>query len=44
MKTARIHNFGGPEVIVVEDVAVPVPGSGEVLVQVAATGGGPWTL
>src|SRR6185369_4770389 len=24
------------------DVAVPVPGSGEVLVQVAATGVGPW--
>jgi NADPH:quinone reductase-like Zn-dependent oxidoreductase len=42
MKAARIHNFGGPEVIVVEDVAVPVPGSGEVLVQVAATGVGPW--
>jgi NADPH:quinone reductase-like Zn-dependent oxidoreductase len=42
MKAVRIHNFGGPEVIVVEDVAVPVPGSGEVLVQVAATGVGPW--
>jgi NADPH:quinone reductase-like Zn-dependent oxidoreductase len=42
MKAARIHNFGGPEVIVVEDVAVPVPGSGEVLVQVAASGVGPW--
>src|SRR5215510_9043851 len=42
MKAARIHNFGGPGVIVVEDVAVPVPGSGEVLVQLAATGVGPW--
>src|SRR5262245_44700878 len=42
MKAARIHNFGGPEVIVVEDVAVPAPGLGEVLVQVAATGVGPW--
>ena len=42
MKAARIHNFGGPEVIVVEEVAVPVPGSGEVLVKVAATGVGPW--
>jgi len=42
MKAARIHNFGGPEVIIVEEVAVPVPGSGEVLVKVAATGVGPW--
>jgi NADPH:quinone reductase-like Zn-dependent oxidoreductase len=42
MKTARIHNFGGPDVIVVDDVAVPVPGPGEVLVQVAATGVDPW--
>jgi NADPH:quinone reductase-like Zn-dependent oxidoreductase len=42
MKAARIHSFGGPEVIVVEDVAVPVPASGEVLVRVAAAGVGPW--
>jgi NADPH:quinone reductase-like Zn-dependent oxidoreductase len=42
MKAARIHNFGGPEVIVVEDVPVPVPASGEVLVRVAASGVGPW--
>ncbi len=41
-KAAQIHSFGGPEVIVVEDVAVPVPRSGEVLVQVAAAGVGPW--
>lgn len=42
MKVARIHNFGGPEVIVVEDVPIPVAGPGEVLVRVAATGVGPW--
>jgi NADPH:quinone reductase-like Zn-dependent oxidoreductase len=42
MKAARIHKFGGPEVIVVEDVPVPVPASGEVLVRVAAAGVGPW--
>ena len=42
MKAARIHNFGGPEVIVIEDVPVPVPASGEVLVRVAAAGVGPW--
>lgn len=42
MKAARIHNFGGPEVIVVEDLPVPVAGPGEVLVRVAAAGVGPW--
>src|ERR1044072_455369 len=42
MKAARIHNFGGPEVIVVEDVSVPVAGPGEVLVRVGASGVGPW--
>lgn len=42
MKAARIHNFGGPEVIVVEDLPVPVAGPGEVLVRVAGSGVGPW--
>src|SRR6185369_7293188 len=42
MKAARIHNFGGPEVIVVEDLPLPVAGPGEVLVRVAGSGVGPW--
>ena len=42
MQAARIHNFGGPEVIVVEDVPVPDAAPGEVLVRVAASGIGPW--
>jgi NADPH:quinone reductase-like Zn-dependent oxidoreductase len=42
MKAARIHKFGGPEVIVIDDVPVPVPASGEVLVRVAAAGVAPW--
>jgi NADPH:quinone reductase-like Zn-dependent oxidoreductase len=42
MKAARIHSFGGPEVIVVEDVPRPVPGAGELLLRVAAAGIGPW--
>jgi NADPH:quinone reductase-like Zn-dependent oxidoreductase len=42
MKAARIHNFGGPEVIVVEDIPRPTPATGEVLVRVAAAGVGPW--
>jgi len=42
MKAARIHKFGGPEVLVIDDVVTPAPGAGEVLVKVAATGVGPW--
>jgi NADPH:quinone reductase-like Zn-dependent oxidoreductase len=42
MKAARIHRFGPPEVIVVEDVPRPIPARGEVLVRVAAAGVGPW--
>src|SRR5437667_9440620 len=42
MKAARIHSFGGPDVIVVEDVPRPVPAPGELLVRVVAAGVGPW--
>src|SRR6476646_4687520 len=42
MKAARIHRFGPPDVIVVEDIPRPSPATGEVLVRVAATGVGPW--
>src|ERR1044072_3063221 len=42
MKAARIHEFGPPSVLVVEDVPRPTPGPGEVLVRVAASGVGPW--
>lgn len=42
MKAARIHKFGPPEVIVVEEIPRPVPMAGEVLVRVAAAGVGPW--
>lgn len=42
MKANRIHVFGGPEVIVFEDVPRPAPGVGEVLVRVHAAGVGPW--
>ena len=42
MKAARIHNFGGPEVIVFEDVPRAMPANGDVLVRVAAAGVGPW--
>ena len=42
MKANRIHRFGGPEVILFEDVPRPTPGTDEVLVRVHAAGVGPW--
>ena len=42
MKAARIHQFGPPDVIVIDDVTRPRPRPGEVLVRVAAAGVGPW--
>jgi NADPH:quinone reductase-like Zn-dependent oxidoreductase len=41
MKAARIHSFGGPEVVAVEDVALPRPKPDEVLVRVHAAGVNP---
>jgi len=38
MRAIRIHTFGGPEVMRLEEVAAPVPGPGEALVRVAAAG------
>ncbi len=42
MKAARIHCFGPPDVVAVEDVPVPSPGPTEVLVRVMAAGVAPW--
>jgi NADPH:quinone reductase-like Zn-dependent oxidoreductase len=42
MKAARIHRFGPPDVIVIDDLARPTPRAGEVLIRVAAVGVGPW--
>jgi NADPH:quinone reductase-like Zn-dependent oxidoreductase len=42
MKAVRIHRFGSPEVICLEDLPRPEPGEGEILVQVSAAGVGPW--
>jgi len=36
MKAVRIHGYGGPEVLVYEDVETPTPGPGQVLVHVRA--------
>ncbi|MEU2347736.1 NADP-dependent oxidoreductase [Modestobacter sp. NPDC049651] len=37
MKAVRFHEFGGPEVLRVEDVEVPTPGAGQVRIRVAGT-------
>ena len=42
MKAARIHKFGPPEVIVIDDIPRPTPGKDELLIRVAAAGVGPW--
>ena len=41
MKAIRVHEFGGPEVMRLEDVADPQPGPGQVVVRVAAVGVNP---
>ncbi|WP_205718686.1 hypothetical protein [Actinomadura sp. WMMA1423] len=41
MRAARVHDFGGPEVIRCERVPRPAPGPGEVLLRVAAAGSNP---
>lgn len=42
MKAIRIHRFGPPEVLTLEEMPKPEPGRGEVVVQVKAAGVGPW--
>jgi len=42
VKAARIHSFGPPDVVVVEDVPMPSPGLNEVLVRVMAAGVATW--
>jgi NADPH2:quinone reductase len=38
MQAIRVHEFGGPEVLRCDDLPVPEPGQGEVLVKMAAAG------
>ena len=42
MQAIRVHEFGGVDALVAEDVPTPVPGNGEVLLRVKAAGVGPW--
>ena len=41
MKAIRLHEFGGPEVLRYEEVPIPEPEPGEVLVRVHAVGVNP---
>lgn len=41
MKAIRVHEFGGPEVIQLEDLPDPTPGPGQVVVQAHAIGVNP---
>jgi NADPH:quinone reductase-like Zn-dependent oxidoreductase len=42
MQAFRVHEFGTPGVIKAEDIELPTPGPGEVLIKVHAAGVGPW--
>jgi NADPH:quinone reductase len=42
MKAIRVHEFGGPEVLKLEEVATPKPVSSEVLVRIHAAGVNPY--
>jgi NADPH:quinone reductase-like Zn-dependent oxidoreductase len=44
MLAIRVHEFGGPDVMHIEDVARPEPGPDEILVRVMAAGVGPWDI
>src|SRR5438270_10582642 len=41
MKAIRVHQFGGPEVLLLEQVPTPQPGPGEVLVRMHGIGVNP---
>jgi NADPH2:quinone reductase len=41
MKAIRVHKFGGPEVLQLDDVAEPKAGAGQVLVEIKAAGVNP---
>ena len=38
MKALRVHEFGAPEVMRLDETPEPIPGPGEVVVKVAAVG------
>jgi NADPH2:quinone reductase len=41
VKAIRVHEFGSPDVMYVEEIPDPVPGSGQILIQIKAVGVNP---
>jgi NADPH:quinone reductase len=42
MKAIQVHEFGGPEVLKLEEIPTPKPGTGQVLVRIHAVGVNPY--
>src|SRR3954471_5976058 len=42
MKAVRIHRFGPPEAIVIDDIPKPTANNGEMVIKVEAAGIAPW--
>lgn len=42
MKAGRIHHFGPPNAIVLDEVPCPTPEEGELVIRTSAAGVGPW--
>ncbi len=42
MRAIRVHQFGAPDVLTLDDIPRPTPQSGEVLVRIVAAGVGLW--
>src|SRR6266849_407801 len=42
MKAIQVHQFGGPEVLQLQEIPTPKPGPGQVLVRVDAAGVNPY--
>ena len=42
MLAVRVHAYGGPEQLVLEEIPIPTPADDEVLVRICAAGVGPW--
>src|SRR5438128_2512681 len=42
MKAVRVHEFGGVDNIVLDDIPIPVPAENQVLIEVKAAGVGYW--
>jgi len=42
MKAIRFHDYGGPEQLILEDIPIPEPVAGEVLVKINTVAVNPW--